>query len=634
MECALPSDTIERKISAMNFKDSLKSNLPLFGLIVFSLLFACIGEWRPFFFDIDEPKYVTAAMEMARSGDWLHPMLGGLPRVEKPPLPYWLAAPLLHYLGTDFSNGTLLFIARIPAILCSVLSVIGTYFIGKRLHNHKTGLFAALLLAVTPTFKIEGMMLKADIIYTAAVTWATYFYISIFQGKRKPGNIIGASTFTALGVLTKGPFALPPLVGYLLATFFRNRCSETKTIRAALSTFKNEWLPILSGILACVPFLIWILAASMDNMPYLDGMLGDFSHNTSDRGNLFIFYSKSVGFYLLEGIVLFFPLGPFAAFGIYHLFKEKNWRNKDTSILIWTAFLYLLINFFLFRLRAHRYFMPMMPFFAVIATNWLLSANRNKVFKRMFRSGGILIALAVAAIGALVLYTNQISVNLWRNVPVNDFTTQTIPFAASAFVLALIVISAIFKFNDEPRKFLAAAFAGTLLIYPFYFNAAPGPDTSGKMSPAPVLGANISKAMSDNVPENSMIAASDRTLRLNPDLHFFLRNFSANPSQGYLASLPFNAQIFSAMIVNPAQALHLLNSSTDKDLIHPLSRYLKDTHFRKTVLILSGYEVTMLYRNSIYLNRMFGSAALSIPVQGMNVNWDKDVLYFVTLKGM
>src|SRR5580692_5434158 len=42
----------------------------------------------------DEPRYASIAREMARSGDWVTPNLWGTPWFEKPPLLYWMSAPL------------------------------------------------------------------------------------------------------------------------------------------------------------------------------------------------------------------------------------------------------------------------------------------------------------------------------------------------------------------------------------------------------------------------------------------------------------------------------------------------------------------------------------------------------------
>ncbi|MCW8133792.1 MAG: hypothetical protein KIS92_25825, partial [Planctomycetota bacterium] len=42
--------------------------------------------------DPDEPRYATAGRNMAEGGSWLIPEFNAAPRVNKPPLFYWLVA--------------------------------------------------------------------------------------------------------------------------------------------------------------------------------------------------------------------------------------------------------------------------------------------------------------------------------------------------------------------------------------------------------------------------------------------------------------------------------------------------------------------------------------------------------------
>ncbi|SMF16153.1 glycosyltransferase family 39 protein [Desulfovibrio gilichinskyi] len=621
----------------MTIRNSYKDHLPLIGLIIFAFLFACMGEWRPFFFDIDEPKYITAALEMFRSGDWLHPMFNGLPRMEKPPLPYWMAVPALKMFGASFSNGTLLFITRIPAILSSVLTVTATYLIGKRLYSAKVGLLAALLLLIAPTFKIEGMMLKADIIYTAAVTWATYFYLRRFQGNRGIANLLGATIALSFGVLTKGPFALPPLAGYLMAELLRDRPCKSYVntfIKSAVPTLRKESLTITLGIiLGCGPFLLWIWSASSPGMNYLSGMLGDAAENTAHKGSLIFFYLGSLGFYSYEAIILFFPLGSFSLGAIHNLLKYGPDKFKEKNIIVWTSIFYLLLSIFVYRLRAHRYFLPILPLLSVVTVNWLLTATRDKMFKRLFVLGNVIIAGTAIFIGTAVLATGEISVNLWKNVPVTNFSSELLPFAISTFAVAALMIFSAIRNYRKPMAFLSIAFLALLAIYPLYFNAAPRINSENKFQPTPLIAVNLAEMIKKDLSADCLFIISEHTMHTNPGLSFFLRN-AINSSNGkYLATLPFDVQKFNDMIMAPVVSRQILKNKYPHAEHTPLYKFIDKSKFRKSVLILSGAELTQLYRNSIYLNKIFGSPAASIPIQGANVSWDYELFYVVFMKG-
>ncbi|WP_031482904.1 glycosyltransferase family 39 protein [Maridesulfovibrio frigidus] len=622
----------------MTIKNQYKDILPFIGLVIFALLFACIGEWRPFFFDIDEPKYVTAALEMARSGDWLHPMFGGLPRMEKPPLPYWLAAPLFKIFGTAFSDGTLLFIARIPAILSSVLTIVATYLIGKRLYSTKTGILAALFLTIAPPFKIEGMMLKADIIYTAAVTWATYFYLRRFQGDKSTVNSLAASLATALGVLTKGPFALAPLAGYMMAELLREKPSKNyfiSIIKRSGSVLRRETSTILLGVvLGCGPFLLWIWSASSPEINYFSGMISDAAKNTLHIENQALLFLGSFFFYLSEITIIFFPLGALSIGAIHTLLKYGQSKFSEKNIILWTSLFYLILCIFLYRLRAHRYFLPILPLLSVITVNWILTASRDKFFKKLFIFGNVLITGTAVFIGSAVLYTGQISTNLWENAQITNYSSALLPFALASFLLAAVTIISAAKYYHKPLTYLAISFLTLLAVYPFYFNAAPGIGPDNKFLPKPLIGVNLANYAEKNIPPNCLFIASESTLRNNPDLHFFMRNLTKRTEDGYLAALTFDVNNFNNLIMAPVVARTMLEANSSFAKASPLYKTISNNKFRKSVLILSGNELTQLYRNSIYFSKIFSAPAASIPIQGMNISWNNELFYVVFMKGL
>ena len=49
--------------------------------------------------DPDEGRYAAAARTMAETGDWVIPRFNGAPRLNKPPLAYWLQASFMLPLG-------------------------------------------------------------------------------------------------------------------------------------------------------------------------------------------------------------------------------------------------------------------------------------------------------------------------------------------------------------------------------------------------------------------------------------------------------------------------------------------------------------------------------------------------------
>ena len=83
--------------------------VPLTLLAVLALHVGTAGV--PDIYDELPGQYAGPAWEMVRSGDWLVPTLDGIPRLQKPPLVYWLTAASLRVLGRHE------YAARLPTAL-------------------------------------------------------------------------------------------------------------------------------------------------------------------------------------------------------------------------------------------------------------------------------------------------------------------------------------------------------------------------------------------------------------------------------------------------------------------------------------------------------------------------------------
>src|SRR5437764_4459047 len=84
------------------------------------------SSFAPVIFDETEGQYAGAAREMLQSGQWLVPTNDGIPRLQKPPLLYWLLCLSLRAFGpTEFA-------ARLPNALATVGWIWAVYLIGER----------------------------------------------------------------------------------------------------------------------------------------------------------------------------------------------------------------------------------------------------------------------------------------------------------------------------------------------------------------------------------------------------------------------------------------------------------------------------------------------------------------------
>src|SRR6266705_2749384 len=86
-----------------------------------------------------EGQYAGAAREMIEAHEWLSPTNDGLPRLQKPPLLYWLIMASFKCFGASAAA------ARLPIALGMIATVAVTFLIGERLADYWRGFFAGLI---------------------------------------------------------------------------------------------------------------------------------------------------------------------------------------------------------------------------------------------------------------------------------------------------------------------------------------------------------------------------------------------------------------------------------------------------------------------------------------------------------
>src|SRR5437870_8421064 len=86
-----------------------------------------------------EGQYAAAAREMIQSGQYLLPTNDSIPRLQKPPLLYWLIIASYKLFGIHAAA------TRIPVAFSVVGTVVFTFLIGERLADYWRGFAAGLI---------------------------------------------------------------------------------------------------------------------------------------------------------------------------------------------------------------------------------------------------------------------------------------------------------------------------------------------------------------------------------------------------------------------------------------------------------------------------------------------------------
>jgi 4-amino-4-deoxy-L-arabinose transferase-like glycosyltransferase len=225
----------------------------------------------------DEPRYAQVAREMLERRNWITPVLGGQPWLEKPPLYYWQAVLVYRLFGvSDWA-------ARLPAALDATLLILAVYFFLRRFRRG-VELDGALITASSAGIVGYARAASMDMALAATFTiamlgWWVWrerkarVYLAIFYG------------FIALATLAKGPIA--PFFACVVIILYAVAVRELRLV------LKTLWVPGI--LLFCFVALPWYFAVQMQNPLFfrefiLQHNLGRFSHNLYHHTEPFWYY--------------------------------------------------------------------------------------------------------------------------------------------------------------------------------------------------------------------------------------------------------------------------------------------------------------------------------------------------------
>ncbi|HKN17569.1 MAG TPA: glycosyltransferase family 39 protein [Candidatus Sulfotelmatobacter sp.] len=262
-------------------------SLLLAGFCAF-LFFYGLGQFG--LIGADEPRYAQVAREMLERHDWITPVLGGQPWLEKPPLYYWQA--MLAYCIFGVSDGA----ARLPSALDATLLVLAIYFFLRRFRSGFE-LDGALIAASCAGIVGYARAASTDMPLAAAFTigmlawWAwreteKKSYLAVFYG------------FMALGTLAKGPVA--PFLAIVVIVFYAAAIRQLRLVP------KTLWLPGIA--LFCVIALPWYVTVQARNPEFfrefiVEHNLGRFSKNLYHHTEPFSYYLPVTALALLPWTV-------------------------------------------------------------------------------------------------------------------------------------------------------------------------------------------------------------------------------------------------------------------------------------------------------------------------------------------
>ena len=194
-----------------------------------------------------EGQYAGAAREMVETHHWLLPTNNGAPRLQKPPLLYWLIIISFKLFGVNAAA------ARLPVALAVVASTALIFLIGEKLTDYWRGFIAGLIyLSLCGTFLLARIVMPEPIV-SAFIAGAIFCAIGGYQRRRNRRIwFAGFWICSAFACLTKGllGIAYPAAIFLILSIFYREARMRFRGL------LRWEYLAIF--ILIVTPWHIWV----------------------------------------------------------------------------------------------------------------------------------------------------------------------------------------------------------------------------------------------------------------------------------------------------------------------------------------------------------------------------------------
>jgi len=328
--------------------------------------------------DPDEAHYAQLTREMLRAGNWMMPLLDGLPYIDKPVLFHWLQGLAIAVLGETETA------MRLPSAIGAVALFWITRWTGVQLFDERVGVRAWLMLATLPLTFMLGSIGVFDMVFTAFLFGAIAFAL-VAALRHRPRLQWASYALLSLAVMTKGPVAL-----VLAGLFFLVGLACGRECRTALLSLR--WVTgAVMTVLLSLPWFVWMYYALGWHFVHQYVLAGNLYYVTQPQSFSNRAFNHTL--YISTFFAGFFPWSIVVVGGAFDTIRR--WRAKISippeEILLWVWVGLVFIFFSIARFKVDRYVYPAAPACCLLAARaWLslsvlrpdLAVARDNIFAR------------------------------------------------------------------------------------------------------------------------------------------------------------------------------------------------------------------------------------------------------------
>ncbi len=507
--------------------------------------------------DRDECRFAQASRQMFESvalpeaqrdakmhaGGLVVPMLVDVPRLNKPPLVYWLqsASAALFTWGKPLEDAIWMY--RVPSALCALVSVFATWRLGLKMLDCRAALLGAILLAVAPMVVWDAHQARADQLLLACTTVCMGALWTVWKARSSAqhgawGRAFQPAAFVfwfalAAGIMAKGP--VTPLVAGLAIVWLS---LTTRSWRWTLA-LRPGWGLVIVG--ACVAPWVWAVAQRQGGLGAYAALVWDEFFARGLRGSREGHFAPP-GTHTLLLAALFWPGSLLTLAGFIAAWKRARgetaaaanmqpdrqgaragvmgalrtpWHGRDAEMFLIAWIVPMWIVFELSMAKLPHYTMPMYPAIALVSARMVMRAAAARAIF------GHASTFAWGLIGCLTCGFTLVMARFWVSAAwLQEPGTGLIGLRITVLLMALGAVwlggllCAVCLCNrgwwaaGQVGAALLAVPLGAATISLIVPRVVPGADTAAIVQAAAVAGSGRTLATAVPSPEASMVFAT------------------------------------------------------------------------------------------------------------------------------
>lgn len=440
------------------------------------LVVLCLAAYLPGLFSIppidrDESRFAQASRQMfesvalpadqrvpaLHSGGHAVPYVGATPRLNKPPLVYWLqSASAAAFTGGQPLRDAI-WMYRVPNVLCTIGAVLLLFRLGASMPGigRRAAFLAAAGFAACPLVVVDAHQARADQLLLLTVVATQTLLWRIYSSPRTNWGLVLAFWLSvAMGVLAKGP--ITPMIA---------ACSAI-----AFSVILGEWRwlwrlqPLLGVLILAAGVSPWVIAVGqhVGLSNYLNEAYGETIGRSKEAMEG---HWGPPGYHAALFVFLLWPLALALPFALTRI--RRRWCRDASTAFLLAWLLPAWIVFEIVSTKLPHYPMPLFPAAALLLARAAVLITRlparraSGVFlhwKRFWAGTGLVVITAIAALGASMPWWREFG---WIEGPNWEPSAFAMPVAIA---LGLVALAAVFRsgFFAGQRRVSTAILGGIL----------------------------------------------------------------------------------------------------------------------------------------------------------------------------